>query len=92
MMGLLLPDEGGILIDGMPLSADKLHAWRRSVGYVPQENFLFIAHRLTTVSRADQVVLLHEGKVVETGTWEDLIKQPQGRFRALTEGHSSMLY
>jgi ATP-binding cassette subfamily C protein len=195
MMGLLLPDKGRVLIDTLPLSGEHLHAWRRSVGYVPQENFLFhdtirinlqwaksdateseinraldsaaaldfvsalpegldtivgdrgvrlsggerqrvalarallrnptlllldeatssldsenerriqqaverlhgditvvvIAHRLTTVSRADQVVLLDGGKVVETGTWEDLINQPKGRIRAMTEGHSSIL-
>ena len=41
MMGLLVPDEGRILIDDLPLSGERLHAWRRSVGYVPQENFLF---------------------------------------------------
>jgi hypothetical protein len=33
-----------------------------------------------------------EGKVVETGNWNELLQRPNGRIRALTEGHSSMLY
>jgi ATP-binding cassette subfamily C protein len=41
LIGLLKPDEGVILIDGKPLEGDVIHAWRRSVGYVPQENILF---------------------------------------------------
>ena len=51
-----------------------------------------IAHRLSTVSRADQVVLLDEGKVVETGTWKDLLQRPNSRMRAVTEDYSGMLY
>jgi ATP-binding cassette subfamily C protein len=41
LIGLLRPDEGKILIDGKPLERDLVHAWRRSVGYVPQESMLF---------------------------------------------------
>ena len=42
-----------------------------------------IAHRLSTVSRADRIVLLDEGKVVETGTWKELMQRPDGRLREL---------
>ena len=35
------PQEGEILIDGIPLRELDLDAWRREVGYVPQESFLF---------------------------------------------------
>jgi len=41
LIGLLEPDEGEILIDGKRLEGDLIHAWRRSVGYVPQESLLF---------------------------------------------------
>jgi ATP-binding cassette, subfamily C, bacterial len=41
LIGLLRPDEGVILIDGAPLEGDLIHAWRLSVGYVPQESVLF---------------------------------------------------
>jgi ATP-binding cassette subfamily C protein len=41
LLGLLAPDEGQILIDGALLEGPRLHDWRRAVGYVPQEAFLF---------------------------------------------------
>ena len=41
IMGLLAPASGRILIDGAPLDGPGLHDWRRAVGYVPQETFLF---------------------------------------------------
>jgi ATP-binding cassette subfamily C protein len=41
IMGLLAPDQGQVLIDGVPLAGPRLHNWRSSVGYVPQETFLF---------------------------------------------------
>ena len=40
LMGLLTPDEGEILIDGVPLSADTQQRWHRSVAHVPQSIFL----------------------------------------------------
>ena len=41
IMGLLMPGQGCILIDDAPLTGERLHAWRRSIGYVPQETYLF---------------------------------------------------
>ncbi|HYC96269.1 MAG TPA: ATP-binding cassette domain-containing protein, partial [Sphingomicrobium sp.] len=40
LMGLIEPGEGSILIDGVPLTTDRLPGWRRSVAHVPQEIFL----------------------------------------------------
>ncbi|HKX11302.1 MAG TPA: ABC transporter ATP-binding protein [Stellaceae bacterium] len=41
LLGLISPDSGEILIDGVALEGAILASWRRSVGYVPQDNFLF---------------------------------------------------
>jgi len=41
MMGLLSPERGQVTIDGQPLKNGLLHPWRHSVGYVPQDTFLF---------------------------------------------------
>ena len=41
IMGLIEPQEGAVLIDDVPLDAERLHAWRECIGYVAQETFLF---------------------------------------------------
>jgi ATP-binding cassette subfamily B protein/subfamily B ATP-binding cassette protein MsbA len=42
---------------------------------------LMIAHRLSTVRCADRIIVLDNGKIVESGTYEDLLAQG-GRFAA----------
>ncbi len=41
ILGLVAPDAGAIDIDGLPLSSLAPAAWRRNVGYVAQDTFLF---------------------------------------------------
>jgi len=43
-----------------------------------------IAHRLSTIRNADLIAVLDHGRVVETGTWDELIAAG-GRFAALAE-------
>ena len=43
---------------------------------------LMIAHRLSTVMNADQVVVLDEGRIIEAGTPDELLAA-QGPFAAL---------
>ncbi|MCA1733604.1 MAG: ABC transporter ATP-binding protein/permease, partial [Acidobacteria bacterium] len=45
---------------------------------------LVIAHRLSTVRRADKILVLEAGQVVESGTHEELIARP-GLYRKLYE-------
>jgi ATP-binding cassette subfamily C protein len=187
LLGLITPDSGTILIDGIPLTGPLVTSWRRSVGYVPQDNFLFndtvranllwacpdateedfrrplsvaavdefiaalpqgldtmigergtrlsggerqrlglarallrcptllildeatsaldnqteravqsaierlhgtmtiiiIAHRLSTIRGADRILVLEQGRLVQSGTWDALVGDPQGAFAAL---------
>lgn len=50
---------------------------------------LVIAHRLSTVSGADQIVVLDAGTVVESGSWSDLSHLPTGRLQSLIEAGAS---
>lgn len=44
---------------------------------------LVIAHRLTTIRNADQIVVINEGKIVEQGAHDELIKNTNGFYKAL---------
>lgn len=43
---------------------------------------IVIAHRLSTIENADNIVVMHDGKIVEQGKHADLIKQ-SGRYASL---------
>ena len=40
ILGLFLPQEGELLVDGRHIDKSNIRAWRRTVGYVPQQIFL----------------------------------------------------
>ena len=44
-----------------------------------------IAHRLSTVRKADKILVFQDGKIVETGRHEELIKIENGVYRKLYE-------
>ncbi|MBZ6489049.1 ABC transporter ATP-binding protein [Priestia aryabhattai] len=41
IMGLLQPEKGRVMIDGVPLMSENLLSFRKSISYVPQDPFLF---------------------------------------------------
>jgi len=41
IIGLIMPDEGRVLVDGMPLGPAEIKSWRDQIGYVAQDTFLF---------------------------------------------------
>ena len=47
---------------------------------------IVIAHRLTTIQRADDILILEDGRICEYGTREALAADPQSRFSHLLQG------
>jgi ATP-binding cassette subfamily B protein len=46
---------------------------------------IIIAHRLTTVQRADEIMILESGRVAECGEREQLASDPASRFYSLLQ-------
>jgi ATP-binding cassette subfamily B multidrug efflux pump len=46
---------------------------------------IVIAHRLATIKKADRILVMDAGKIVETGTHKELLKKQDGYYRNLYE-------
>jgi ABC-type multidrug transport system fused ATPase/permease subunit len=83
VLGLLAPDAGRLLVDGVPIVAENRAAWQRSIGYVPQQIFLTddtvsanIAFGLDTAG-IDQAAVERAAKIAEIHDFI-LAEMPQG--------------
>jgi ABC-type multidrug transport system fused ATPase/permease subunit len=65
LLGLLEPTSGRILIDGKPLTPATMPAWRRAVGYVPQELFLLDATIAENIAFGESAEGLDRARVRE---------------------------
>ncbi|KUG06378.1 ABC transporter ATP-binding protein [Solirubrum puertoriconensis] len=50
---------------------------------------LVIAHRLSTVQHADEIVVLQHGRIVERGTHDELLNKPDGLYARLSRMQSN---
>lgn len=57
---------------------------QQSLAKCPNQTLLVIAHRLKTVERADQIVVVMEGRVQEQGTHQELMER-KGSYYKLKE-------
>ena len=46
---------------------------------------LVIAHRLSTIRDADEILVLHEGEIIERGHHNELVEIEEGNYRKLTK-------
>ena len=52
---------------------------------IEKRTSIIIAHRLSTIQHADTIMVLDKGKVLETGTHAELMKEENGFYRELVE-------
>jgi len=45
---------------------------------------LVIAHRLSTIQHADEILVVHQGEILERGTHDDLLEMDEGFYRKLS--------
>ena len=51
---------------------------------------IVIAHRLATIKKADQIIVMDQGKIVEKGTHKELLKKTDGYYRNLYDKQFSL--
>jgi ABC-type multidrug transport system fused ATPase/permease subunit len=44
---------------------------------------IVIAHRLATIVNASKIIVMDKGQIIETGTHQELLEQPEGYYRKL---------
>ncbi|HET6162001.1 MAG TPA: ABC transporter ATP-binding protein [Dongiaceae bacterium] len=80
LVGLHEPDQGQVLIDGLPLTDADLARWRGKIGYIPQENILFNDTVLENVTLGDRTI--GEAQAIEAlrlaGAWGFVSALPRG--------------
>ena len=87
LVGLYQPQSGRILIDGVPLSEIDLKAWRRLIGYVPQDLILFHDTIEANVTLGDPNLGKEEARraLEDAGAWEFVGASPEGMERMVGE-------
>ncbi|MCZ6887287.1 MAG: ABC transporter ATP-binding protein [Gammaproteobacteria bacterium] len=80
MIGLVEPNAGSVLLDGVPLEDVDLAAWRGTIGYVPQDNLLMhdtVLHNviLGATGVAERQV---ENALRAAGAWDFVDSLPDG--------------
>lgn len=80
VLGLIRPDDGAVLLDGKSLQDIDIKAWRKMIGYVPQETILLhdtIEHNITLGDPALKSADV-EAALRKAGAWEFVNALPGG--------------
>ncbi|MFT7619786.1 MAG: ATP-binding cassette subfamily C protein [Planctomycetota bacterium] len=80
VIGLLRPESGHVRIDGVSLGEIDLRAWRKMIGYVPQETFLLHDSILNNVTLGDPELTRSDAEVAlkSAGAWDFVESMPAG--------------
>jgi ATP-binding cassette subfamily B protein len=82
----ILADPRILILDEATSSVDSLtesHIQEGLIRLMKGRTSFIIAHRLSTIRNADQVLVLHNRRIVESGTHDQLISRPDGFYAKL---------
>lgn len=79
--GLVILDEASSRLD--PATEQRIEQAVDRLLYAPPRTAIIVAHRLATVQRADEILILEAGSVVEHGPRQALLGDPGSRFSQL---------
>ena len=83
---LLILDEATSALD-----SENEQRIRQAIAQVHGEmTILNITHRLTTIRDADVIHVIDEGRLVQSGTWNELIADANGRFHSLCAAQGAL--
>jgi ATP-binding cassette subfamily C protein CydC len=80
------------ILDEPTSSIDALtedHIYRHLFEQAKDDTLILVSHRLTGIEKMDQIIVMEEGEIVETGTYDELMNQ-EGYFHALKQIEQSV--
>lgn len=83
-----LKDAPILVLDEMTSSVDPVNEVliQKAVSALAQNRtVLVVAHHLSTIRSADQIIVMRQGEIVQRGTHEQLLEERSGYYRALWE-------
>ncbi len=86
LMGLYRPSTGNIFIDGNELSSENIKSWRKSIGYIPQQIYLFdgtVAENVVFNREYDEEKII---KVLEKANIYNFLQTQDGIHSKVGEG------
>ena len=85
LMGLLIPDQGEILVDGQTISGDRVRAWQQTIAHVPQNIYLSdatLAENIAFGVPADTIDLDRVQQVARQAQIADFIESSREGYQA----------
>jgi len=80
VIGLLRPQQGEVLVDGVPMREIDVKFWRRQIGYVPQDTVLLHDSILANVTLSDPELSDADAEQAlrSAGAWDFVAAMPDG--------------
>lgn len=82
----MIPEgAGNVVLPAVSIDPENEHLIQNAISELTRgKTIITIAHRLATIENADRILVVDDGKIVQRGTHQELMKQ-EGRYRSFVE-------